>query len=133
VEMERGAAGRHETHNHGIQVTTYVPSEWSGVDPTFLIVILSAPCAGVRQKLQCAAPRIPHGPREPDPPAPDAAPYARLHPNHRGPSRPVTPVTLHTTYDKRGDSTSSTRRPPYTVSPDTTLTHGNLCAMVPYY
>jgi hypothetical protein len=37
------------------------------------------------------------------------------------------------TRQTRIHSTSSTRRPPYTVSPDTTLTHGNLCAMVPYY
>ena len=115
-EAVRLDATSHETHlYHGIQnskVTTYVPLEWSGVT-TFLCIPVDRsssrlPCAPAVRGLAggpgppwprrcCAAPRIPHGPESPTPQRPMQRPSARLHPNHRGPSRPVTPVTRHTT------------------------------------
>ena len=52
----------------------------------------------------CAAPRIPHGPESPTPQRPMQRPSARLHPNHRGPSRPVTPVRVRPRHMTNADT-----------------------------
>ena len=109
-----------ETHNHGIQVTAYVPSEWSGVT-TFLCIPVRdrswrrsvPPVPRPASRVPGAgAPRVavagaamapallrgapdPTRPREPDPPAPDAAPLRSATP--QPPRAEPTPVTRHTT------------------------------------
>ena len=124
VEMESGCGWGAETHNHGIQVTTSrqcgralrrscVHPGRSVFGPRRVPGLDAAPPPAPRARLgrgrhgpgvAARRPRIPHGPESPTPQRPMQRPSARLHPNHRGPSRPVTPVRVRPRHMTNADT-----------------------------